>query len=85
LWVLSCDDLILGISELRFGTFGNHEFVETGFWKSRHPIEVPEASAVPLAVARIVPLGSVKNDRWPVVPTVTGVAVIEYTHRPLPV
>jgi hypothetical protein len=33
-------------------------------------------SAVPLEVFRIVPLWSVKNDRWPVEPDTTGVAVM---------
>jgi hypothetical protein len=34
-------------------------------------------SAVPLAVFRIVPLWSVKKDRWPLEPGATGVAVTE--------
>jgi hypothetical protein len=33
-------------------------------------------SAVPFAVLRIVPLWSVKKDRWPLDPGTTGVAVI---------
>jgi hypothetical protein len=44
--------------------------------KSPHPIGGLLASATPDCVARIVPLGSVKKDRCPVVPGVTGVAVI---------
>ena len=38
------------------------------------PIGVLEESARPFALARIVPLWSVKKDLWPVVPGVTGLA-----------
>ena len=52
-----------------------HRFPQTK-WATAQPIGVLEASATPLALARIVPLWSVKKDLWPVVPSVTGLAAI---------
>jgi len=38
--------------------------------------------AVPPELARTVPLASVKNDRWPVVPGVTGALMVYPSHVP---